>query len=267
MENWLARDIDNTLKDIANKIDHYIDSRGAQSFIFSSNISNWTTPIYPQLIFDDANNYEVGLINLETYYSFANVTTSNNNFRYFNGTTNKTITLSVGAYDINDINTAIQNAMKANGDWDNVNNAFYITISPNTPTLGSIINITNVNYTVDFTILNSLATLLGFNATVLTSGINISPNIVDIIHVNSIYVNCDIIKGSYVNGSYSPVLYNFFPTVGPGYKIVQVPENVVYLPLSSNQIMNIKIWLTDQNNNIIDFRGESITLRIEIRSK
>ena len=203
METWLTKDIDNTLKDIANKIDHYIDSKGAQSFIFSSTISNWTTPIYPQLQFDNANNYEVGLINLETYYSFANITTSNNNFRYFNGTTNKTITLSVGAYDINDINTAIQNGMKANGDWDNTNSAYYITILPNAPTLGSIINISNANYTIDFTVQNSLATLLGFNSGILTSGLNISPNIVDIIHINSIYVNCDIIKGSYANGSIS----------------------------------------------------------------
>ena len=267
MENWLTKDIDNTLKDIANKIDHYIDSIGSQSFIFSSTISSWNTPIYPQLLFDDANNYEVGLVNLETYYSFANINTSNNNFRYFNGTTNKTITLSTGSYDINDINIAIQNGMKANGDWDNTNSAYYITISANTPTLGSIINISNANYTIDFTIQNSLANLLGFNASILTSGINISPNIVNIININSIYVNCDIIKGSYVNGTHSPVLYNFFPTVGPGYKIVQVPENIVYLPLATNQIMNIRIWLTDQNNNIIDFRGENINVRIEIRRK
>ena len=68
MESWITKDIDNTLKDIANKIDDYIKSRGAISLIFSSTISNWTTPIYPQLQFDDANNYEVGLINLETYY-------------------------------------------------------------------------------------------------------------------------------------------------------------------------------------------------------
>jgi hypothetical protein len=267
MDSWLSKDIDNTLKDIANKIDYYIDSRGAQSFIFSSNISSWSTQIYPQLLFDDANNYEVGLINLETYYSFANINSTNNIFRYFNGITNKTITIATGSYDINDINTAIQNGMKANGDWNSTTSSYYITILPNAPTLGSIITITNNGYYIDFTVPNSIATLLGFNATILSGAINISPNIVDIININSIYVNCDIIKGSYVNGSNYPVLYNFFPTVGPGYKIVQVPENIVYLPLATNQIMNIKIWLTDQNNNIIDFRGESITIRISIRRK
>ena len=89
--------------------------------------------------------------------------------------------------------------MKANGDWDNINSIYYITISANTPTLGSIINISNANYTIDFTIQNSLANLLGFNRVILTSGINISPNIVNIININSIYVNCDIIKGSYAN--------------------------------------------------------------------
>ena len=267
METWLTKDIDNTLKDIANKIDHYIDSKGSISLIFSSNVSSWTTPIYPQLLLDNANNYEIGLFNLETYYSFANIDTLNNQFKYFNGTTSKTITIATGAYDINDINTAIQNGMKANGDWDSVNSAFYITIIPNAPTLGSIINISNANYTIDFTIQNSLATVLGFNSGILTSGLNISPNIVDIIRINSIYINCDAIKGSFVNGSYSPVLYNFFPTVGPGYKIVEKPVNIVYLPLASGQIMNVRIWITDQNNNIIDFRGENIDMRIVIRRK
>ena len=267
METWLTKDIDNTLKDIANKIDQYIDSRGSISLIFSSTISSWTTQIYPQLQLDNSNNYEVGLIDLETYYSFANIDTLNNQFKYFNGVVFKTITIATGAYDINDINTAIQNGMKANGDWDSVNSAFYITIIPNAPTLGSIINISFATYSIDFTIQNSLAKLLGFNSGILTSGINISPNIVDILRINSIFVNCDIIKGSFVNGSQSPVLYNFFPNVGPGYKIIEKPVNIVYLPLSSGQIMNIRIWITDQNNNIIDFRGETITLRIEIRRK
>ena len=55
-------------------------------------------------------------------------------------------------------------------------------------------------------------------------GYNESPNIVNIIQVNSILVNLDIISGSYVNGSASPTIYSFYPNVSPGYKIVERPS-------------------------------------------
>ena len=60
-------------------------------------------------------------------------------------------------------------------------------------------------------------------------------------------------------------MYSFFPNVSPGYAIVEQPINVVYFPLVSNQINNINIWLTDQQNRAIDLRGQPIIYRLHFR--
>ena len=101
---------------------------------------------------------------------------------------------------------------------------------------------------------------------VLSHGYNVSPNIVDIIHVNSILVNIDIIMGTYVNGSASPTIYSFYPNVAPGYKIVERPNpSLIYFPVSKDDISRMRVWLTDQKGNLVDLRGEIITIRIHVR--
>jgi hypothetical protein len=265
--DYIAKSLDENVNKISKQIDNYIKNKGSTSLVFSSKTTDWTTQISPPIVLDNKDNYEVGLIDLETYYSFYNITSVNNKFAYFNGTTNQIITLLPGIYSIIDINAAIQSAMQTLGDWNSGTQTYYITILINNTTLGSVVNITNPAYTVDFTILNSLANLLGFNPLVLTSGYNISPNIVNILTVNSILVNCNIISGSYSGGIHSTVLYSYFPSVGPGYKIIQTPINVVYLPLIGDHIQSVRFWITDQNGNILDFNTEETTLRIKIQRK
>jgi len=51
-------------------------------------------------------------------------------------------------------------------------------------------------------------------------------------NINSIPVNIDIITGSYVNGKMQPVIYSFFPNVSPGYKIVEKPPHLKYIPVT-----------------------------------
>src|ERR1051325_8100320 len=90
--------------------------------------------------------------------------------------------------------------------------------------------------------------------------------IVDIMKINSILVNVDITSGSYVNGSQCPIIYSFYPNVSPGYKIVERPNpSLIYYPVNITDISNIRLWLTDQDNNPIDVRGERVTARIVIR--
>ena len=100
----------------------------------------------------------------------------------------------------------------------------------------------------------------------MTKGYHQSPKIVDIMKINSILVNVDIISGSYVNGVQKPVIYSFFPNVAPGRKIVERPTPALtYYPVNTRLIDRIAIWLTDQNGRAIDFRGETITVRIALR--
>ena len=75
-----------------------------------------------------------------------------------------------------------------------------------------------------------------------------------------------IISGSYVNGSASPTIHSFYPNVSPGYEIVERPSpRLVFYPVSRDEINSMRVWLTDQNNDSIDLRGEKMTVRLCIR--
>ena len=104
-----------------------------------------------------------------------------------------------------------------NGDYE-TNKEHYINITPNTQTLKSIIIITNSKCKINFTGPNTIAPIFGFDNIILDKKYNESKNVVNIISINSIFVNVDIINGSYVNGATAPTIYSFFPKVPPGYK-------------------------------------------------
>ena len=245
--------------DLLKEIVKNISREHSYSLLLSSNKSDFTTQIQPPLEMS-GERWAVGLLSLETYNSIPNITHKNNVFRYStdSGATWKEITLAVGSYEISQINSEIQRLMQLNGDSG-------IEITINYHTLGSVVNITPATYQVNFKVANSLAQTLGFGSVILSQGYNISPNIVKILTVNSILVNCNIVGNSYLNSKQFPVLYSFFPNVKPGYKVVQDPVNVVYLPINGDQIQNIRIWLTDQDGHALDFRGETITCRLSFK--
>ena len=241
----------------------------SKSFLVSYNTSpaRFNYKISPPIDLPDYD-LEIALVNLETWNSFANVTESNKIFGYSadGGNSWKLIEIETGCYELESINDEIQRLMKENGDWDVINNSYYVSISANTSTLKSIIDVTNADYKIDFTISNSVRTILRFDSVILAQGHHISDSKVNIIDFNSIFVNCDCINGSYVNGISSPVLYSFGPKVSPGYRIVESPVNLVYLPINRKTLSEFNIWITDQDGSPIDFRGENITCRFHIRN-
>jgi len=233
------------------------------SFILSGNTSDFTT-CHNSVMLDNNKNYEAALLSLDIYNSIPNVSVNKNNiFTYStdNGTTWKTIAINTGAYELQAINNEIKRQIIAYGDDENA-----ITIAANTSRLTSIVSITNPSYKVDFSVANSIGSILGFDGGMISHGYNESPNIVNIIQINSILVNIDIIMGSYVNGSRSPTLYSFYPNIPSGYKIVERPNpSLIYFPLSRHDLSRIRVWLTDHNGNLIDIRGETVTIRIHVR--
>lgn len=124
--------------------------------------------------------------------------------------------------------------MKANGHYETVNDTSYVRIYGNSNTLKAIMELES-GYVVDFMPDNNLRTILGFNAQTYNSPYNKSPNPVNILN-NSILVNIDVVSGAYVQGMIQPVIYSFFPNVSPGFKIVEKPRNLVYLPINQKAI-------------------------------
>ena len=153
--------------------------------------------------------------------------------------------------------------MRKYGHYDKGNDKDNIEISANTNTLKSDMILKN-NYEVDFRQDKSINSLLGFHSKLYTSGFNESENMVNILTINSILVNIDIISGSYVNGSTPRTIYSF-SDVSPGYKNIENPHNFLYLPITSDTIHSITIWLTDQNGNELNLRGENLSMRFRLR--
>jgi hypothetical protein len=242
------------MEEILKQIEKNTRHKWSTRIIVSANKTSFNTTFNPPLELDKNKHYEIALTNLETYYSFPNINKENNMFEYYDGKTWKKVIIPEGAYELKYINSIIQKLI--GGD--------FVTIQPNKQTLKSIMTI-KPNYKVSFKEKNTLANLLGFTGEEYGTGTHESENIVNILIVNSILVHLNIINGSIVNGQTNPVIYNFFPNVSPGRKIVEKPAQPIYLPVHSDTIKDLKVTITDQNNNLLNLRGESITITFHVR--
>lgn len=88
---------------------------------------------------------------------------------------------------------------------------------------------------------------------------------VNIMKVNVIRILTDITTGAYMNNNLVHTLHEFFPTVPSGYKINETPKNVIYLPVNVRRVTSISIKIVDQDNQLINFRGETISVRLHLR--
>ena len=249
--------MESTLEKLATTMEKVVRNTDAKSsfyILLSKKSAKIRTQYNPLIELDASKKYEMALVNLETYYSFPNITAKNNYFRYSpdGGRTWPDVVISEGYYEITDINDYIQRTMKENGHYDTVNNEYYISLQPNSNTLKSVLNIAP-NYRVDFcSPINSIRSVLSFNCSIYEEGYNESEDSVNIINVNSFRVTSDIIGASYTNGTVGNVIYSFFPNVGPGYKIIEVKHNLIYLPITLRTISSMETKLTDQNGNLIN---------------
>lgn len=222
------------------------------------------TTLFPALRLSESKEWEAALLDFTTFNSIPNVSEGlNNKIYYYKSKDDKgnlidehVISLSTGAYEIDDINKVLQKKL---GEKN-------IKIEANNSLLKAEIT---SKYYIDFSKPNSIGSLLGFptSAKVLEPNVtHIGINTVNIIQVNVINISCNIIQGSYLNGVNKHILHSFYPTVEPGFKIVEKPHNLVYLPLSTSHISDIVLNVLDQDGNQVDFRGETITVRIHIKS-
>jgi len=149
--------------------------------------------------------------------------------------------------------------MKRNGHNDES-----VKISANTNTMKSVMVVSN-DFQVDFRARISISNVLGFRNQVYEEGIHESQNVVNILSINSILMNVDVFVRSYVNGRTQNTIYSFFPNVSPGYKIVENPRNLVYLPVILDKINKMETVVTDQNGKQLNLRGENLTIRYHLR--
>lgn len=195
--------------------------------------------------------WEIGLVDFTTYNSIPNVEENVNN-KFHLG--NDVIALPTGSYEIDAINTFVQSRLKSSQKLE---------VKANNNTLKTEIFASEV---VDFDHDDSIAPLLGFSRKKLKVGEwQESDKPVDIMRVTVIRIECNVVVGAYQNGIESHIIHEFYPAVAPGFKIIEKPSNVIYLPVNVERLSRITIYLTDQENRLINFRGETVNVRLHLR--
>lgn len=218
---------------------------------FSGNTSTLTQKFYPPL--ELRNGTVCGFIHFSTYNSIKNIT-ENNNLFYIGD--NIVLTIKPGAYEIVTISNLIKNYLRQQHTSEKIE--FELKVNENTLCCEIY-----CSKPIHFGKPKSMASLLGYPPNTLAAKKNhTSINSVSIIPVNIINIKCDIISNSYQNGKNSNILHSIALNVPPGYKIVEQPSHINYLPVNLNEINSITLQILDQNGNLIDFSGETIDISI-----
>jgi hypothetical protein len=207
---------------------------------------------FPPIELSPAKNYVLGLVELLTFNSIPNIDEGGNKFYLDSG---EIITIPTGSYEIDDIESYLKKTLPED---------ITVSLKANNNELHSEIT---CNRIVNFEPKDSIGRLLGFKPNRLERDITHKSELpVAILKVNAIRIECNITTGAYINEHRVHTIHEFFPTVPPGYKIVEVPANVIYLPIAVQSIHHIQLGLVDQNGELINFRGETITIRLHVKS-
>jgi hypothetical protein len=220
--------------------------------------SNFTPP----LELDPRYDYSLALISLNTWNSIPNIEPGLNKFYYKFQSKKKVLEIPTGSYELEDIENYIQKRiLDPEAPAEELSRQF--SLKPNNNTLKCELKSV---FEISFEPSDSIGSLLGFSKRVLKANtLHESDLPVNIIQVTTIRVECNIISGTYYANNRSHTLYEFSPTVDPGFSINIEPRNLIYLPVNRQQIDNITLTLLDQNSKPINFRGEEIVIRLELK--
>lgn len=232
------------------------------TFVLSGASSKLQCLLNPPIYLHGA--HEMCLVSLQTYNSIPNVTLKNNIF-YYNVVDKgprkwQKIVLPVGTYDVYDIQKYILAELRSK-----VSDKQYFFLYGNTNTMKVSMRTT---VDVDFSQQNNIGSLLGFPAILVKRNNPVtSVDIVNINRISAIDIMCNIVSGSFINGESSHILYHFYPGVAPGFKIIEVPDEKIYMPVNTSVLSNIMIEAVDQSGRPVDLRGEELTLYLRVRRR
>ena len=173
-----------------------------------------------------------------------------------------TCELDPGIYTFKDISEALFNILQSDCPGDcNVFVIEYVDINMKTK-----LDVKSGIIAIRFDEKSFFSTILGF-----TSGWDykhynkyISQKIVNLSNTNKIHLKCDVIDGSVVNGLRQSILYSFVLDKKPGYKVFSEPETIHYKKINKSVLNTITFYLEDDNNEEVDFNGETLTFTLQM---
>ena len=209
--------------------------------------------------------FEIAVTFLSVYNGMFNITIKNNIFYFSKSIIDDNhfnhIIIPNGADEIESLDKEIKRVIISQGYFNLEDYPFLI--KPNFSTLGSIIEIHNEESAISFIPNDSIRDLLGFNKTSIYEKNNLSPEPVDIISFDNIFIETDIAKGMIFRGKRTGIIHNLTMTVNPGYKYRGGIQ--WYIMESKDVISNVNFRIKNENRNLVSFNGQSLTFTLSIK--
>jgi hypothetical protein len=209
------------------------------------------------------SDYEVGLKHFVCWNTVYNINSSNNTLKFIGAkkpgkTSNvRTLTIPEGSYEIDDLLNYLSNSQIGQEV------GLTITLSPKLLKIKLI-----CNETIDFTPENSVGTILGFSKKMINANRTaVSDLPVEIFSINTIKICCNLVQSNIEDTTRNVnTLYDFpLDCSKIGAKIIKEPNPICYFTINTDCIYELVITITDQNNKLIDFRGETLSLTLDFR--
>ena len=223
---------------------------------------------FPPIALNPDSNYVLGLYSLTTYNSIPNIIANENDTISFekvssvktstsgsvkNKEEENTITIPSGSYEIVQLGEYLTKKLKGK------NIVFSLSINPSTMKVEM-----ECSHKVIFPP-KSIRKILGFKKDWYEPGAHTSELIPEISAIPIINLEYNIVDGSFQNGIKSHCLYAFTPSVAPGFKIIERPITMLFLPVRHREISTITLRLTDQWGKLIHFNNEEVTIHLVLK--
>ena len=163
--------------------------------------------------------FKLAVTFLNDYNGIFNVTNTYIKFYFLKSNTDEDgyiqITVPAGAYEIESVSKEIKRIIIDEGYYTEANCPF--TIKPNFSTLGFFIEISTQGPVITFVPDDSIREILGFNMITIYQEDNLSPNPVDILSSQKIFLECNIAPGMIFKIIRSGIIHNCTINVDLGY--------------------------------------------------
>ena len=220
------------------------------TLVLHGNSSTLTSYYVPPLPLDEGD-WEIALLTFEVFNSIPNV--ENTTLKYGS----KSVLIPTGTYELEDLDKFIKAEI----------NPGKFELKGNRNTLMS-----EITSAQPLEINEKFASLLGFTQTRFDANtMYISDKPVDILPVRSIRVEVNIASGSYLHNPstnrsvLTHSIGEIFIKSPPGYKILEQIDRLIYYPINTNRLSEIVVNLLDHNGEVVNFRGELVTIRLHLR--
>ena len=212
--------------------------------------------------------FKIAITYLSGYNGILNVTNSNIKFYFKENIVDDEfiqIRIPQGSYEVESLDAEIKRNFIDKEHF--TENDYPFERKPNFSTLGSIIELSQPGVVIGFVFNDSIGKLLGFGETLLYKKYNLSPNAVDILSFDNIFIHTDFAQGMIFKGKRSGMIHNFTMDVDPGYKFIEKVRGGIqgYMMDVKDVISSINFKLKNENGNLVSFNDQSVSFRLSIK--